>query len=318
MRILLTGGSSFTGLWFARALSEAGHEVHATLTRPGVGDYEGLRRGRVDLLSGIASLHGDRRFGEPAFLDLLRRGGPWDLLCHHGAEVTDYRSEDFDAVAALARNAHELPDVIAALGEAGGRGLVLTGSIFEPGEGDEGVEAVAFNPYGLSKGLTFDVFRHYCRRDGLPLGKFVIPNPFGPWEEPRFTSYMANAWRQGESPEVRTPDYLRDNIHVDLLARVYGGFCAEVAATDAPLSRRNPSGYAETQGAFAQRLARELERRGWPAPATVPCAEQTEFPEPRRRVNGESAAALCPDWDEARAWDDLAAWYGATFGEAGP
>ena len=30
MRILLTGGSSFTGSWFARELSDAGHHVAAT------------------------------------------------------------------------------------------------------------------------------------------------------------------------------------------------------------------------------------------------------------------------------------------------
>lgn len=316
MRILLTGGSSFTGLWFARALSAAGHEVHATLTRPGVDAYDGLRRRRVDLLSRAASLHGNCRFGDAAFMGVLREDGPWDLLCHHGAEVTDYRSETFDAVAALADNTYELPAVIAAVGEAGGRGLVLTGSVFEAGEGDAAADAAAFNPYGLSKGLTFEIFRHYCRRGGLPLGKFVIPNPFGPWEELRFTSYMARAWRLGESPAVKTPDYLRDNIHVDLLACVYRDFCAEIAATEAPLTRCNPSGYAETQGAFAQRLARELARRGWPAPAEVPCAEQTDFPEPRRRVNGQPAADRCPAWDEVRAWDELTAWYESTFGEA--
>lgn len=314
MRILLTGGSSFTGLWFARALADGGHEVHATLTRPDVAAYTDLARRRVDRLSAVARLHGDCRFGADAFLALLRDGGPWDLLCHHGATVTDYRSESFDVVAALSANSQRLADVIEALRASGGRALILTGSVFESGEGDEGGDCPAIMPYGLAKSLTFAFFRHYCRRDGLPLGKFVIPNPFGPWEAPRFTSCMARAWRRGESPAVQTPDYLRDNIHVDLLAGAYRDFCEEVAAAGAPLTRCNPSGYVETQGEFAQRLARELSRRGWPAPDAVPCAEQTEFPEPLRRVNMQRAADRCPDWDESRAWDELAAWYGETFG----
>ncbi len=318
MRILLTGGSSFTGLWFARALAEGGHEVHATLTRPGVEAYEGLRRRRVALLAGSATLHGDLRFGSETFLALLRDGGRWDLLCHHGAEVGDYRSEDYDIEGALAANTRGLADVLAALREAGGRGVVLTGSIFERGEGGDGPDAAAIKPYGLAKSLTSDAFRRDCRRDGVPLGRFVIPNPFGPWEEPRFTSYMARAWRDGASPEVRTPDYVRDNIHVDLLARAYRGFCGEVAASDAPYACCEPSGYAESQGDFAQRLARELARRGWPAPDTVPCARQTEFTEPLRRVNAQPAAGLCPDWDESRAWDALADWYAEAFGGESP
>ena len=44
MRILLTGGSSFTGLWFARSLAAKGHTVVAPLKGS---DYSGLRGERV-------------------------------------------------------------------------------------------------------------------------------------------------------------------------------------------------------------------------------------------------------------------------------
>ena len=57
----------------------------------------------------------------------------------------------------------------------------------------------------------------YCEAAGLPLGKFVIPNPFGPFEEPRFCAYLIRQWQAGQAAEVRTPAYVRDNIHVDLL-----------------------------------------------------------------------------------------------------
>ena len=65
--------------------------------------------------------------------------------------------------------------------------------------------------------MTFQFFRYYCHEAGLALGKFVIPNPFRPFEEPRFTAYLMRNWREGKPAEVKTPDYLRDNIHVDLL-----------------------------------------------------------------------------------------------------
>src|SRR6266542_4514975 len=93
----------------------------------------------------------------------------------------------------------------------------------------------------------------------MSLGKFVIPNPFGPHEEPRFTSFLIKNWFAGATPAVSTPAYLSDNIHVSLLAKVYANFASNVPATG--VKKLNPSGYAETQGAFTERFAREMRRR---------------------------------------------------------
>ena len=53
-RILLTGASSFTGLWITEALAAAGHEVVAPLTRD-ADAYSGLRGERVARLAGSAA-----------------------------------------------------------------------------------------------------------------------------------------------------------------------------------------------------------------------------------------------------------------------
>ena len=45
------------------------------------------------------------------FLALIKEGG-WDLLCHHAADVTNYKSPDFDTVAALRNNTYNLPAVL--------------------------------------------------------------------------------------------------------------------------------------------------------------------------------------------------------------
>ena len=47
MKILFTGISSFTGYWFAKELSEKGHEIIATLTKDSLDDYEGIRKERL-------------------------------------------------------------------------------------------------------------------------------------------------------------------------------------------------------------------------------------------------------------------------------
>jgi nucleoside-diphosphate-sugar epimerase len=310
MRILFTGASSFSGYWFVRELSAAGHEVWATFRRAAV-DYTDVRRERVALLTSVCRpIHGCS-FGDPAFLDLVRQQGPWDLLCHHAADATNYKSPDFDVHAALAGNARNLPAVLAALASRGCRRVVLTGSVFEAGEGAGSNGLPAFSPYGLSKSLTSEVFRFYAARHGLRLGKFVIPNPFGPYEEPRFTTYLIRSWLAGRTPAVNTPAYVRDNIHVSLLARAYARF-AEGLSGRAGFERLGPSQYAETQGAFAQRFAAALAPR-----LGVPChldlQEQREFPEPRARINTDALDPVSLAWDEARAWDELAAYYRAAL-----
>lgn len=303
MRILLTGASSFTGYWFARELAAAGHHVVAPL-RGAQGSYPGLRGRRVAALADCADPVWASPFGETRFLDLIASQN-FDLLCHHAARAADYRSPDFDVGAALSENTREFPRVLRAMREKGMRGVVLTGSVFEAEEGAGNRPLRAFSPYGVSKGITAQVVSYWCSVLDVPLGKFVIPNPFGPFEEPRFCSFLISNWREGKAAEVRTPGYVRDNIHVDLLAKVYAAFAA-ATADSAGFSRANPSGYVETQGAFAQRFACEVGAR-LSLKAEVVLARQTDFSEPLARHNTEPAATA--GWSESRAWDEIAAFY---------
>jgi len=308
MKLLLTGVSSFTGSWFAEALAAAGHEVVAPL-RGTLAGYDAARQKRVQRLAGRVRLVESAPFGSEAFLRLLAEAGPFDGLCHHGADVTNYRSPDFDTLGAVANNTASLRAVLPALLKANSRAfVVLTGSVFENDEG-RGTEPLrAFSPYGLSKGLTWQVFRYACGAAGVPLGKFVIPNPFGPWEEPRFTAFLVRQWKEGKTPAVQTPDYVRDNIHADLLALAYAGFVAQRARAPEAVLRLNPSGYVETQGAFARRFAAEYARRTGRA-CPVDLLTQKDFSEPLERSNLEPVAPQHSGWSETKAWDAIAAYY---------
>jgi nucleoside-diphosphate-sugar epimerase len=303
MKILFTGASSFTGFWFVRTLAAAGHQLVCPVTRS-LDDYTEVRRRRVELLRPLCRFVPGTTFGVENFLALA--GEKFDLLCHHAAEMTNYRSPDFDALQALQRNSLNARAVLKALQCP----VVLTGSVFEndegAGEGDEPLRA--FSPYGLSKGLTFQYFRHYCHAADVTLGKFVIPNPFGPFEEPRFTAFLMKNWKAGKPAEVKTPDYLRDNVHADLLADAYVKFAEKTATAGEPLLKTNPSGYVEKQGEFAQRVAREVKSRlGWTCELKL--AKQEDFSEPLDRHNTEPAAALAPGWNESKAWDAFAQFY---------
>jgi UDP-glucose 4-epimerase len=306
MKVLLTGASSFTGYWFARALNEAGAHVVAPL-RDAVANYrDGARAQRVRRLSEAAEIVEAAPFGSDRFIDLAAAGG-YGVLCHHAARVGDYRSPDFDVPAALQENTANLRAVLEPLARDGLNSVVMTGSVFEQNEGAGETPLAAFSAYGLSKGLTAEVVRHRCREFGLRYGKFVIPNPFGPLEEPRFCAYLVRTWRKEEIARVNTPSYIRDNIHVSLLAAAYAKFVGEIGGGKGR-DKLNPSGYVETQGAFAERFAAAMRPR-LGMECAIELAKQTDFSEPLMRVNVDSAARYVGAWDEAAAWDKAAEGY---------
>jgi UDP-glucose 4-epimerase len=306
MKILFTGASSFTGHWFVIKLAERGHDVWATFTRASADDYGTDVRGqRVRRALDKCQSEFGVRFGDDRFLKLLK-DEKFELLCHHAADVTNYRSPDFDVDRAVANNTFRAGDVLRSLKAAGGS-LLLTGSIFEPGEGAGSDGLPAFSPYGVSKRLTFDSFQRQTEQMDLPMGKFVIPNAFGPWEDPRFISYLARTWSAGQVAQVRTPDYIRDNIHVSLLSAAYVGF-AEQLPHGSGLVRLNPRGYVESQGAFSERVAREFQSRtSWDC--GLECAVQTVFNEPMERVNIDQLDTAKLGWNESAAWDEFAEYY---------
>jgi UDP-glucose 4-epimerase len=306
MRVLLTGLSSFTGYWFAEALLRAGHHVVAPL-RAGLDSGSDKRRAeRLRRLKGEAELIPDCAFGSPRFLDIIG-GRDFDVLCHHASEVGDYRNPDFDIAGAVGRNTLNLRAVLNSMCKRGLQGVVLTGSFFEHNEGAGSQPLAAFSAYGVSKGLTADVVRYRCHEIGMRYGKFVIPHPFGPLEQPRLGAYLAKTWRSGGLAQIGTPAYVRDNIHVSLLAASYARFVNETAC--APLQRKlNPSGYVETQGAFIERLAREVGHR-LGMECRVQLMTQKDFPEPLVRINTEPAACYAEGWSERQAWEEYAQWF---------
>ena len=309
MRILFTGVTSFTGMWFVRELAGQGHQV-ISVARGAAESYTGLKADRIRLTVGNAEIVWNAPFGSTAFIDLIRERGNFDVLCHHGADTTDYKSADFDVIGAATRNTQSLRNVLRHLRIAGCRRIVLTGSVFEANEGAGSTPMRAFSGYGLSKTLTAEIFNFHALQEGISLAKFVIANPFGPYEEPRFTDYMLRCWKAGKPARVNTPSYVRDNIHVSLLASSYAKFAAK--APDDGQGKFNPSFYVETQGAFAQRFAREIGPR-LGISADVELAVQTSFDEPMVRINTDTIVGQNYGWDEKTAWDDLATYYAKRF-----
>ncbi len=307
MRVLMTGASSFTGAWFARALIAHGAEVVCASRGP-ENDGDGLRSARIAMLGRRVEWHFGCRFGSRRFRDLLRRRGPFDLLALHGAAVGDHRHPGFDPITALAENLHGLEPVLDEL-ERDRRGtLLVTGTLFEADEGHGEAPLRSFSAYGLSKSWTWHGFRHAAERRHITLGKFTIGHPFGPYEKPGLCSHLIEGWMRGACPRVRHPQLVRDHVPVDLLAELYARFAFELVEMRGTL-RCNPSCFAEPIGHFVARLAAAMRPR-----LRMPCVFALADPpepsdEPRVRFNPEPVEKWLEGWDFERSWDRLATWY---------
>ncbi|MBA3603096.1 MAG: NAD(P)-dependent oxidoreductase [Parachlamydiaceae bacterium] len=309
MKILFTGASSFSGMWFIEELANRGHKVVALFSTR-LEDYKGIRLQRVKRIENCCTPIYNCRFGTSTCLDAIEASGPFDLFCHHAADVTNYKSPDFDYVEALKSNTLNIKKVLGKLKEQQCRKLLLTGSIFEQREGLCSEPSQAISPYGLSKGLTSDVFEYFSLLEGLHLGKFVIPNPFGPYEEGRYTSYLAKCWLQKTKAGVDFPLYIRDNIPVSLLAKSYATF-AESLMEEVGFSKFSPSFKPEKQAYFVEHFSKEMQKR-WGLSCEYEVKNQVNFPEPRVRINSDLINPLDYHWNESSAWDELADFYLAT------
>lgn len=305
MRIVFTGATSFSGLGFVQELVQQGHEVFMLIQNEREA-YEGLRKSRLEILEKIATPLFGCVFGSENYFKKLEEIPSFDLFCHHAADVTNYKSPDFNAALALQKNTFNLTKTLELLQRKNCSTFLLTGSIFEPGEGAGSDDLRAVSPYGLSKGLTSDFISYYTKLYHIRFKKFVIPNPFGPYEEVRFTTFLAKTWLENKVAPITMPSYVRDNIPISLLAKAYAQFAADDE------TKINPSFYVDSQGAFTHRFHLAMKKR-LPSLCEYNILEQIDFNEPLVRVNTDPLKPQDFDWNEEKAWDDLANFYLKTY-----
>lgn len=340
MKIIFTGAGSFTGYWIIKKLVEDGHTVYP-LFEEASGVSSGARGERIKRLSEITECFFGINYSKSEFFEFLSRLEGADAFCQHFFDTKDYKSPDYDMMSALRNSVGDVNRLFQELKRLGCVNFMLTGSSFEENEGASyplnpssnasnpsiasnlpaGTAPLApqvpetmlpaFSPYGLSKTLAAEAFSYYSGLYGLKFSKFVIPNPFGPLEEYKFTSWLAAAWLKGETPSIKAPDYVRDNIPADLLALAYSGLVSRISAGE-EIKKINPSGYAESNAEFVKRMSKELSAR-----LGIKCAfkleKQSDFSEPLVRYNTDKMFEAFPGYPEKKFWDELAAYYDESF-----
>ncbi|MEC7986722.1 MAG: NAD(P)-dependent oxidoreductase [Myxococcota bacterium] len=290
LKILLSGASSFSGFHILQSLSQAGHEVWATLQSP-TSSYRDLKKRRIQSLPSNIRIVENTPFGSTGFLNLLEE--EFDIYGHHGAWTQNYRSIDYELHRAFENNTHNIKAVMECLSRTQTH-VVISSSIFEGN-----AQTPPFSPHGLVKSITTQAFFLYAQLYDVPISRLVIPNPFGPLDNAKIIAYLCKEWFAGRVPIVQTPQYIRDNIPVDLLALSYRYWIEQPRSFQ---SSFHPSGYQSSMGEFAKRVAKELAPR-LQIDCPIQFAVQTRFEQPKTLINNISAHMLCPQWSEERFWD---------------
>jgi nucleoside-diphosphate-sugar epimerase len=239
-KIAITGASSFTGLWLVRHFFEQGFDVHALFSKSDLGAYSGLTLKRVQMTDGFCTPH---------FGILAENGGmeAWileykpDFWIHHHHHMVEFRSPNYDVAEASKVGLSPLEGIVRALKDVGSKGIVLSGSFFEPGEGGTPADGSASTPYAKSKLEVWNSLRLHCEQVGLPLSKVVIPNPVGPLEnEDRMTPTLIACAHAKKYFSIRARMALSDYLPVFELAKVYEDLVLELGRGKSRVAR--PSG----------------------------------------------------------------------------
>ncbi len=250
--IAITGVSSFTGHWIARAFSEAGWKVHGLCSRS-KDAYQGMALQRLENLPQSIHLH----FEVSSFrmADWIQEFHP-TLWVHHFHYMENFRKPSYDLKQMRATCLDPLPAVVTALRENAAKGVIYSSTYFAPEEG--GVEFEhSVSPYGESKAQVRNQLQSLCREAKLPFSQIVIPNPVGAFENgDRLIPQLIAHAKQSESFLLKDPDAIFDNLPVRELAKVYVDSALELLA-GRPTVRR-PSGWIGPAKDWVTKVQKEL------------------------------------------------------------
>lgn len=222
-RVVVSGISSFTGLWVATALAGEGYDVVGFCTRPNLESYDGLARIRLDqvLKAGVTLEFGISSDDGTMSRWFSRQSSTYFVYHHHF--MTNFRSPQYDLERARQVGINALPELVEALKQCGVKGVIYSSTYF-----DQASKEVS--PYGYSKREVWNKLESLCKDANIPVSKVVIANPIGPFEnEDRVIPQMILASLERKPFEMRSPSGFSYPIPVTELAESYTRAMAELS-----------------------------------------------------------------------------------------
>jgi UDP-glucose 4-epimerase len=237
-KVAITGATSATALWIARAFSLKGWNTLALCSRAEE-SYSGIKKERLKWLKTQAQVSFDVRAETDGFADWIKINKP-AIWVHHHHLVENYKGSDYDYTRSRKEGVAPLIKLVEALKENNCRGIILTGSYFEPGE-----KGANNTPYGKSKAEVSKALESLTSALKIRFSKIVIPDPVGPLEnEERFLPQFLKAIRENRGFNLTTPDLIADHISMEELGKIYEEAGRDLLVSKGKVSR--PSGWVGT------------------------------------------------------------------------
>ena len=296
MKILFTGISSFTGFWIANYFASKGYTIDAVLTKKNITQYDSLRIERLTRLSDNINLIFDCRFGDNKFISLIK-SNQYDIIIHHASNVKDYSSNSFDWQLAINENTNNIEIVIKEISANSNAIFSYSSTVFEKGgiSKDDPI-----NKYAFSKKLSNEIIKYFCFKYGIKFTQIFISNPFGPFEDFKLNHHILTSWKSCLDFVIKTPEYIRDFIPVDLLAISYFEHIISLQITNNLIHSYSPSGYQMKIVDYVFFLSNKLKQHSGDE-KNYKTENQINFSEPIKLVN-ETNVLSNKTWNEKEFW----------------
>ncbi len=234
-KVAITGATSATALWITRVFSLKGWNTSALCSRL-EDSYSGIKKERIRWLKTLAQVSFDVRSETDGFARWIKINKP-GIWVHHHHLVENYKSPNYDYARSLKEGVAPLVKLVEALKENNCRGIILTGSYFEPGE-----QGSNNTPYAKSKTEVSEALKHLADALKIRFSKIVVPDPVGPLEnEDRFLPQFFKALKEERKFNLTTPDLVADHIPMSDLGKIYEEAARDLLTSKGKVIR--PSGW---------------------------------------------------------------------------
>ena len=224
-KIVITGITSFIGVHLAKYFSSNKYNVIGTISRD-ISKYNGIKKVRiVEALNSKIEIEKLDITQTDELKNIIDQTKP-DYWIHHAGWATDYGSFEYDFVNGFEVNVKPLSTLYLALKKCECKGIIITGSSAEYGDGNQADKEtdVAFPnmPYGLSK-LTGTLYaQQLANNHNLPTRVARVYIPFGTLDAPnKLIPSVINHIKKNKSIDLSTCEQKRDFIYINDLIKVY-------------------------------------------------------------------------------------------------
>jgi UDP-glucose 4-epimerase len=216
-RVLVTGASGFIGARLARALVTAGAEVHGVART--AGPDGNVRWHAADLADADAAAQ------------VVRDSAP-DTVFHLASHVSGARALDAVLPTVRANLLSTVDMLVAAAGLDTPPGVVLAGSMEEPGGSD--AATVPGSPYAAAKAAASGYARMFHALYSLPVVTLRVFMVYGPGrqDEAKLVPYVTRSLLNGDPPRLSSGARAVDWVYVDDVVAAFVAAGSRAAADE--------------------------------------------------------------------------------------